>query len=117
MRTPTRNRGAGIVIATIATAVLTTIGITPTNADTTAAALGQNNMSVPGTLSSRLSDNDTVTNTITVGSQPGGVAVTPDGNTAYIANSDSRSVSRIDTATGTVTKTITVGMTPYGVAV
>src|SRR6218665_1781550 len=48
-------------------------------------------------LSSRLSDNDTVTNTITVGTRPYGVAVTPDGSTAYVTNVESNSVSRIDT--------------------
>src|SRR6218665_3765523 len=122
MRAPARNHRRrmgmfGTVILTIATAVSTTIEVVPMNAHTTAAAARQNSMSVPGALSSRLSDNDTVTNTITVGTTPAGVAVTPDGSTVYVTNRGSDSVSVIDTATGTVTKTITVGLRPFGVAV
>src|SRR6218665_3094081 len=119
MRVLARNHRAGIVIITIATAVLITIGVVPMIANTTAAAAvpGQNSMNIPGALSSRLGDNDTVTKTITVGMSPALVAFTPDGNTAYVTNNGSDSVSRIDTATGTVTKTITVGTSPYGVAI
>ena len=63
---------------------------------------------------------DTATNTviatIPVGNCPAGVAVSPDGATAYVANLDG-TVSVIDTATNTVTATITVGDGPSGVAV
>ena len=58
-----------------------------------------------------------VTATITVGSKPRGVAVSPDGTTAYVANSFSNTVSVINTTTNTVTTTITVGTRPRGVAV
>ena len=58
-----------------------------------------------------------VTATITVGSKPRGVAVSPDGTTAYVANSFSNTVSVINTTTNTVTTTITVGTLPRGVAV
>ncbi|MBM3983936.1 MAG: PqqD family peptide modification chaperone, partial [Planctomycetes bacterium] len=60
---------------------------------------------------------NTVTATITVGSNPYGVAVNPAGTRAYITNYGSGNVSVIDTASNTVTATITVGSTPYGVAV
>ena len=60
----------------------------------------------------------TVTATVPVGSDPDGVAVTPNGAYAYVANDfGSGSVSVISTATNTVTATITVGNEPDGVAV
>jgi YVTN family beta-propeller protein len=55
--------------------------------------------------------------TIPVGSEPGGVAVTPDGSKVYVANSLSNTVSAIATATNTVIATIPVGANPFGVAV
>jgi len=50
---------------------------------------------------------DTETNTVvgsplTVGSQPAGVAVTPDGKYAYVTNNGSNTLSIIDTASKTV---------------
>jgi YVTN family beta-propeller protein len=58
----------------------------------------------------------TVTSTIPVGQNPAGVAVTPDGSTAYVTNLNSSTVSVIGVASGTVTSTITVGKRPSGVA-
>ncbi|MGV0786908.1 Ig-like domain-containing protein [Mycolicibacterium sp. XJ2] len=52
-----------------------------------------------------------VTDTITVGDDPRGAAVSPDGTLAYIANAFSRTVSVIDTTTNDVIATITVGVT------
>src|SRR6218665_3400558 len=108
MRAPARNQRRrmgmfGTVILTIATALSTRVEVVPMNAHPTAAAAGQNSMSVPGALSSRLRDNDTVTNTITVGTDPAGVAVTPDGSTVYVTNTPSRSLSRIYTTPPTHT--------------
>ena len=64
---------------------------------------------------------DTATNTVIatapVGSDPAGVAVTPDGSKVYVANENSNNVSVIDTATNTVIATIPVGIDPLGVAV
>jgi YVTN family beta-propeller protein len=62
---------------------------------------------------------DTVTNTVvttvTVGACPDGVAVTPDGKQAYVANGCSSSVSVIDTATNMVVATVLgVGDEPQG---
>ncbi|WP_246284044.1 serine/threonine-protein kinase [Gordonia asplenii] len=58
-----------------------------------------------------------VTATIRVGRSPSGVAVAPDGVTAYVTNRADNTVSVIDTATGRVTATIPVGVYPYDVAV
>jgi|GEM_PF-2192927 len=58
-----------------------------------------------------------IAGTITVGSNPFGVAVSPDGTKVYVTNYGSNSVSVIGTATNTVTATITVGSQPMGIAV
>jgi YVTN family beta-propeller protein len=55
--------------------------------------------------------------TISVGSFPAGVAVTPNGGQVYVANTGSDTVSVIDTTTNTVVTTIPVGPGPVGVAV
>ena len=52
---------------------------------------------------------NTVTATVTVGSLPNGVVVTPNGAEVYVTNGDSDSVSVINTATNTVAATIHVG--------
>jgi len=59
----------------------------------------------------------TVSNTIGIGNNPGGVAITPDGTKAYVTNYGGNTVSVIDVATGTITKTISVGASPKGVAI
>jgi YVTN family beta-propeller protein len=59
----------------------------------------------------------TWTSTIPVGSSPTGVAFTPDGSTAYVANNEGDTVSVIDVASGTVTSAIPVGWAPDSVAV
>ena len=59
----------------------------------------------------------TVTATISVGSEPGGVAVDPTTGTAYVANFGNNNVSVISEATNTVTATVPVGSEPGGVAV
>jgi YVTN family beta-propeller protein len=54
---------------------------------------------------------------ITVGTGPDGVAITPDGTRAYVADEGASSVSVIDTSTNTVIGSpITVGSGPFGVA-
>ena len=64
---------------------------------------------------------ETATNTpgaaIPVGSVPIGVAVTPDGKTAYVTHEDSDSVTPIETATNTPGAAIAAGSRPEGVAV
>ena len=58
-----------------------------------------------------------VTATILAGSEPFGVAVTPDGCKVYVANGASNDVSVIATATNTVTAAITVGSGPVAFGV
>jgi len=64
---------------------------------------------------------DTATNTliatVPVESSPVGVAITPDGTKAYVANRGSDIVSVIDTSTNTVTAMVNVGSGPTGVTV
>jgi YVTN family beta-propeller protein len=64
---------------------------------------------------------DTATNIVTgivkVGSNPVGVAVSPDGKKAYAVNEGSNSVSVIDMATNNIIATVSVGTNPNGVAV
>lgn len=59
----------------------------------------------------------TVTGTIAVGSFPIAVALSPDGDRAYVANLGSSSVSAIDTAAGTVVSTVATDAAPYALAV
>ena len=58
-----------------------------------------------------------VTDTVNVGSNPLGVAVSPDGANVYVTNWGSSNVSVIDAATNTVIATVNVGKRPYGIAV
>ena len=60
---------------------------------------------------------NTVTATIPAGSEPFGVAVTPDGCKVYVANGASNNVSVIATATNRVTAAITVGRGPVAFGV
>jgi len=59
---------------------------------------------------------DEVTATVTVGKEPRGIAISPDGAVAYVTNFQGNSVSVLNTATNTVTATIAVGAGPQGVA-
>ncbi|MDQ5988302.1 MAG: Virginiamycin B lyase [Syntrophus sp. SKADARSKE-3] len=62
--------------------------------------------------------NNTVKTTVTVGTQPLGVAVHPQGKYVYVANYASNTVSIIDVVNNhTVINTIPVGSNPYGIAV
>ncbi|MDQ6868672.1 MAG: YncE family protein [Pseudomonadota bacterium] len=73
---------------------------------------------VDGTVSVINTATNTVMTTLTVGTNPSGVAVTPDGTHAYVSNNGDNNVSVIDTATNTVeAATIAVGVSPNGVAV
>ena len=60
---------------------------------------------------------NTVEATIAVGSEPLGVAITPDGAFAYVANISSSNVSVINTATNVVDTTVPVDNGPFGVAI
>jgi YVTN family beta-propeller protein len=53
---------------------------------------------------------------ITVGKSPVGVAITPDGKTAFVTNGESNSVSTIDVASRTKNRRdITVGSDPFAI--
>ena len=61
-----------------------------------------------------------VISTIGVGSSPQGLAISPDGTKAYVANGGSNTVSVINTATKPRTKPIdpiVVGTSPQGMAI
>ncbi len=58
----------------------------------------------------------TVVHTITVGSGPRWVAVSPNSRLAYVENAGSNNVSVISVASNTVTATIPVGTSPFGAA-
>ena len=64
---------------------------------------------------------DLATNTagspITVGNDPIGIAITPNGATAYVANDADGTVTPINTATNTAETPITVGAGPYAIAI
>lgn len=73
----------------------------------------------PGTVSVIDSQTNTVTQTLTVGSDADGVAYSPDGTKAYVANHNDDSVSVINFAAGVGTvasSTITVGTSPSEIA-
>ena len=78
---------------------------------TATGAPGGNTVSVIDTATGAVSD------TITVGNDPVGVAITPDGKHVYVANCVDNTVTVIDTATGAVSATIAVGTSPIGVAI
>ncbi len=64
---------------------------------------------------------DTATNTVTdeveVGISPVGIALSPDGTKAYVANYDDNTTSVIDTATNEVTANVSVGIGPSEIAI
>ncbi|MDY9926804.1 NosD domain-containing protein [Methanosarcina sp.] len=59
----------------------------------------------------------TVITKVKVGGAPKGIAVAPNGKTAYVADRWGVNVSVIDTSTNTVTDTVKVGYDPDGVAI
>lgn len=65
----------------------------------------------------KTSTNTVVVKTVTVGSNPHGVAITSNGRYAYVANGGSGTVSVIKTSTEAVVDTVTVGDGPAGVAI
>ncbi|MEU2113529.1 beta-propeller fold lactonase family protein [Streptomyces sp. NPDC019507] len=97
------------------------VGVTPDGTRVYVANLSSDTVSVIDTATNTVSVIDTATNTVTatvpVGNLPFGVAVTPDGTRAYVANELDDTVSVIDTATHTVLATVPVGTQPAGVAV
>ncbi len=75
------------------------------------ASSGSNSVRVINTITNAL------TATVTVGTYPYGVSVSPDGSKVYVTNWKSNTVSVINTATNAVIATITVGNGPEGISV
>ena len=69
-----------------------------------------------GTVSVIDTTKNTLAATISVGTFPAGVAITPDGTRVYVANI-LNSISVIDTATNAVVATISSGQFPTGLAI
>lgn len=72
--------------------------------------LSSNNISVLDLTS------NTVLKTVSVGTKPGGISITPDGNYAYIANWASNNISILDTKNNEIVDTISVQEAPAGIA-
>ncbi|MHB8102522.1 MAG: YVTN family beta-propeller repeat protein [Methanosarcina sp.] len=72
---------------------------------------GSNNVSVIDTATNKVIDN------VDVGTNPSGVAVTPNGTKVYVTNKGSKKVSVINTATNKVIDKVDVETSPSGVAV
>jgi YVTN family beta-propeller protein len=72
---------------------------------------GSNNVSVISTAT------NSVTATISVGTNPYGIAITPSGSLAYVTNYGSASISVITLATNTVATTFTVIDNPTAIAI
>jgi YVTN family beta-propeller protein len=70
-----------------------------------------------GTVSVIDTATNTVVATVKVGLNSDGVAVTPDGKQAYVANQNTNNVSVIDTSSNSVVATVPVGSNPTWVAV
>src|ERR1700687_2985989 len=104
------------------------VAITPDGAYAYVTLTGTAGLNSVGVISMALALSDptnAVVATVLVGANPYGVAITPDGAHAYVANAGSNSVSVIDTAlaltnpTNAVVATVFVaaGSAPYGVAI
>src|SRR5207248_838429 len=70
-----------------------------------------------GTVSPINTATNVVDSAITVGTNPAGIAITPDGKTAYVANYGANTVTPINTATNTAGTAIAAGSAPVGVAI
>jgi YVTN family beta-propeller protein len=104
------------------------VAITPDGAYayvTLTGAAGLNSVGVISTALALTDPTNAVVATVPVGANPYGLAITPDGAHAYVANAGSNNVSVIDTAlaltnpTNAVVATVFVaaGSAPYGVAI
>ena len=62
-------------------------------------------------------ESNIVVDTVSVGDEPRGIAITPAGSRVYVANQSDDTVSVIDTNINTVIDTVPVGAEPRGVAI
>lgn len=71
---------------------------------------GQNQIRVYAFANGTLTEQSPITD---VSGYPGGLSISQDGKTLYVADNTTNSISSIDVATGKVTKTTSVGHNPY----
>jgi YVTN family beta-propeller protein len=103
---------ARILVLATAAAFALILGTAPASAQKAYITnIGSDTVSVINTATNQVVD------TITVGTHPYGVAVTPNGSFVYVANFSLGTVSVISTATNQVVDTVTVGGNPLAVAV
>src|SRR5438093_72845 len=96
----------------LVTLVLIVVGVSPSAGAPTAYVVNlADGVSVINT------GTNTIVTTVTAGTGPQAVAITPDGRFAYVVNLTSNDVSVINTATNTVAATVAVGFGPFGVAI
>ena len=88
------------------------IGILKTNTDEFAYVSNYGE----GTVSVIKKSDNSVMDTISVGTRPFGVAMTPQGDYAYVTNYGSNSVSIIRTSDNQVEDTVPAGQNPFGIA-
>jgi YVTN family beta-propeller protein len=110
--------GSPIPVGSFRFGLLVGIAITPNGSSVYVANGGSGTVSVIDTAS------NTVVDTISVGTTPSGIAITPDGTHAYVvdsnvgaANGVTSKVFVIDIATNAVVGTIPVGSVPVGIAI
>ena len=70
-----------------------------------------------GTVTPISTATNTASSSITVGTNPEGIAITPNGTTAYVANNGSGTVTLFNTAIGFTGSPITVGTNPIDIAI
>ncbi len=70
-----------------------------------------------GTVTPISTATNTASSSITVGTNPEGIAITPNGTTAYVANNGSGTVTLFNTAIGFTGSPITVGANPIDIAI
>ena len=70
-----------------------------------------------GTISFIDTSNDAVTAVVRVGTDPYGIAISPDGKKVYVTDLKANNVLVIDTATGTLIDSVPVETSPVGIAV
>lgn len=125
---PLHRRGvgaSGLAVAMLAVAALGPIAPQPVSADPTpgcspralVANSGSDTVSVIDTTTDTISATIEIDDGAAPAAAPTGVAITPDGTTAYVPNNFNDTLSVVDIDTATVTSTIAVGTMPYGVAI
>jgi len=120
MRTSTRRRTVRRVLTAVAL-TLSAVTVVSLHAASPAGAVGIPTRAYVTHGSNSVIPIDTATNTagtnITVGNVPLGIAITPNGKTAYVANQSSGTVTPIDTATNTAGTNITTGAGAFAIAI